>query len=211
VTLALRNVFSLAAGATQTYTTQTLFGNSVPPAPGSLETLPLLPDTLDTGGAFVFNIDADDITEGEIIFIDPVIATGYTYTVTGADFTSVQAPSFAAVADMDGYILSVGGDDYALASGQLINFADLGLAGITNFTITGIDEALMLDPANTAAFVTGVALGNLSTQTITLTQAAIETDTDANGPAIVPLPASAFLLMGGMFGLGALRRRKRHS
>jgi len=211
VTLALRNVFNLAAGETAQYTTQTLFGNAVPPAPGSSEALPLLPSDIDPDGAFQFTLDADDITPGQTIFIDPDIAVGYTYSVVGAEFESVTAPTFAAVGDPDGYMVlfTIGATDFTefLAAGDTLDFLAFG-GPVTTFTLLGIDPALLLDPTDTMAFVTGIALTNvLSGTTVTITQAPIVETTDAP----VPLPASA-LLMAPVFGvIGSLgwRRRRR--
>lgn len=207
VTLALKNGFNLAANGTATYTTQTVFGNSTPPVPGRSEFNPLLPDAIE-GAAFVFVIPAEAIVEHQTIFIDPEIAIGYTYTVEGgADFYSVTAPSFAAVADADGFTLIVDGMEFHIASGEQIIFADLGLTGpVYEFMLTGIDEALMLDPENTLAFITGVALQNIPSGATTIIQAPITTDTGAN---VVPLPATAWLMIAALGGLGGLRLRRR--
>lgn len=214
VTLAQQNNLRILENQTVVYTTNTLFGNAVPPAPGSLETLPLLPDEIGPEGGFVFNIDADDITEGEMIFIDPIIATGYTYEVTSAEFAGVQAPSLSAVPDGDAsYTLTFNGMSVDLASGETYLFDDI--LNITSFTITGIDPALSLDPANTTAFVTGVSLRDLAGSVIGITQTPITFDTDAVTPvdpvAPVPLPASVLLLGGAVAGLGGLRRKKARS
>jgi hypothetical protein len=200
VTLALRNVFNLAPNEVVTYTTQTLFGNAAPPAPGSIEALPLLPGSIDpVTGAFNFDLPAADITEGETIFFDPIISTGYTYTVTGAEFDSVTAPTFAAVADADGYrlLFSSGGNDfdYALASGEMFNFGANGFSGLTSFSITGIDTNLALDPNNSNAFVTGISFENITGSNVIMSQTPIRFDTDINA---VPAPATLSLLLTGL-------------
>ncbi|MGO4892773.1 hypothetical protein [Flavobacterium sp. W21_SRS_FM6] len=200
VTLALRNVFNLAPNEVVTYTTQTLFGNATPPAPGSIEALPLLPGSTDPEtGAFNFDLPAADITVGETIFFDPIISTGYTYTVTGAEFDSVTAPTFAAVADADGYrlLFSSGGTDYdyALASGEMFNFGDNGFFGLTSFSLTGIDPNLALDPNDINAFVTGIAFENITASTVGMSQTPITFDTDINA---VPAPATLSLLLLGL-------------
>lgn len=213
VTLALRNQFSLAANEAATYTTQTLFGNAVPPTPGSLEALPLLPNDIDPNGAFVFNIDPDDVVEGETIFIDPELAIGYTYSISGAAFDSVTAPSLAAVNDADGYIVEFTDDSGALVSfdltaGQTFLFADGGaLGGVDFFSITGIDPALGLEADDATAFVTGVALGGVTGDPITIRQLAISPAAPPP-PSAVPLPPSVLLLGSSVFALGALRRRR---
>lgn len=212
VTLALRNEFALEAGETTTYSTTTLFGNAVPPAPGSLEALPLLPEEIDENGAFVFIIGPGDFDIGETFFIDPVIAVGYTYEVTGATFDSVTAPTLAAVNDADGYLLEYLRSDgmaisVMIAPGEEVSFTDGGFDGVSLFTLTGIDPALMLDPTDDVAFVTGVSFASLSAAgaPAVITQTPITIDTTPTG--VIPLPPSAFLLGFAVLALGAMRRR----
>ena len=80
---------------------------------------------------------------------------------------------------------------------------EFGPAGVSSFTITGIDPALMLDPTNDAAFVTGVSVvsGGIPG---TITQTAITTDVSA-----VPIPASGLMILSGLAGMAVLRRRRR--
>lgn len=168
---------------------------------GVFESLPVLPGEVNDGGGFVFNLTDIETLPERIFFIDPEIATGYTYEITGDLFFSVQAPSLGAVPDGDGqYLLSYGmGLMTILEAGEIFQF---GAGGVSSFTITGIDPALMLDPANTNAFVTGVSLvnGNIAG---TITQTPITTDVNA-----VPLPASGVLLLSGIAGFAFLRRRR---
>ncbi|SFA87862.1 VPLPA-CTERM protein sorting domain-containing protein [Poseidonocella pacifica] len=200
VTLAQQNFFRILENQTVVYTTNTLFGNAVPPAPGSIEALPLLPDSVGPDGGFVFELDAREIVVGETIFIDPIIAMGYT---SGTTFASVTAPSFGVVPDPDGYTLTFGATSVFLASGSTYNFG----AGVTNFTITGIDTGLALDPTNPAAFVTGVSLNTFSSTSIVITQTPIETYIP--DPSPVPLPAGVWLIGTALAGLGFVSRRRR--
>ena len=203
VTLQLQRDFSLAAGAGQVFSTTTLFGSGVPPAPGSAESLPLIDSDpeLNEDGVPVYSFEIPDSYQpGQVIWIDPVVAVGYTYEVTGSSFASVQAPSFAAVADPDGYVLTVGGVDIALASGATYVFAP----GVTSFTLSGIDPALGLDPNNPQAFVTGISLGAFSQTSAIVTMTPVTANVSA-----VPLPATGWALIAGIGGLAALRRRRR--
>ncbi len=73
---------------------------------------------------------------------------------------------------------------------------------MSSFTITGIDAALMLDPTNANAFVTGVSVVNGGVPGA-ITQTPITTEVNA-----VPLPASGVLLLSGIAGFAFLRRRR---
>ena len=214
VTMTLRNQFSLAPQQVVTYTTATLFGNGEPPAPGSTESLALLPDRIENadGGdipTFYFDIPVQDVQPGETIWIDPVIAVGYTYEITGAEFQSVTAPSLASVADLDGYQLSYDGNIFTLLAGETHTF----LTPVTAFELLGIDTSLGLDPLNPLAFPLGVSLTNVAPQGgVTIAQTPITFDTDPSTPPTpgVPLPGPWALLLAGlpMMLLGGKRRRK---
>lgn len=206
VTLALHNDYSIAAGATATYVSQTIFGNSVPPVPGGTEEFPLLPGS--TGGpagdSFVFELPPGSIAERQTVFIDPAVATGYTYTVTGgsAEFFSVTAPSFGAVPDADGYVLTVGATSVSLASGSTVLFSSFVAGSVFSFTITGIDPVLALLPADPLAFVTGVSLINIpSAEPVIITQTPLTSD--------VPIPLPAAMLLSGIVVLAGAARRRR--
>lgn len=182
----------------------TVSGDDLGDPEGLFESSPVLPDDVNDGGGFVFNLEDIRNLPGRIFFIDPEIATGYTYEITGDLFFSVQAPSLGAVADGDGeYLLSYeqGGSmfEQVLEAGDIFEF---GPDGVSSFTITGIDPALMLDPTNVNAFVTGVSVVNGGIPG-TITQTPITTDVNA-----VPLPASGVLLLSGIAGFAFLRRRR---
>ena len=206
VTLQLQRDFSIAAGATEYFTTATLFGNGTPPLPGTIEDLPWVDETPETNddGVPVYSFDIPANYEPqETIWIDPIVAVGYTYTVTGTDFYSVTAPSTLSVNDPDGYTLTAGSLVRPLLGGETYVFGNG--SGITSFTLTGINPEMGLLPDVADAFVTGIALNVLTGSTV-VTMTPITAD--YNPDPVVPLPASIWLLMAGMGGLAALRRRK---
>lgn len=171
---------------------------------GSSEFNPILPSNPPdpVTGAFVIELPSD-LAENQVVWIDPPIAVGYTYALNGTGaFASIVAPSLATVADLNGYKITINGVMYDLAPGGTLDLAALGLAGVTGFTLTGIDEALALDPANTAAFPLGISLTGFS-GALSVTQTPIT----VGGPAVIPLPATGLLLIAGLGGLAALRRR----
>lgn len=166
------------------------------------EDSPLLPDATGPDGQFSFDVP-DIIPPGEIFFIDPEIAVGYTYEVEGTTFTSVQAPTLDAVNDADGYLLVVNGTTRDLAPGELFEF----LTPVSSFEIVGIDTSLMLDPDDSMAFITGIALADPSAATSLTQTPQTKLIDDGGGVGVVPLPASALFLLGGLGAFAAVRRR----
>ena len=204
VTMALQDFVSVLPGETVTYTTNTLFGNAVPEAPGSSEALPLLPDQIGPDGGVDFSIPADVFDTPEtIVWIDPEIATGYVYDITGGTFSAVQAPTFGTVPDGDmtytlSFVGAVSGDvSIEISSGELYFFAFDDQ--VSTFTLSGIDPALMLDPTDVTAFVTGV--GAFTTSSVVNV---VQTPISA-----VPLPAGLLLSMSGVLLLGGMHTRLR--
>lgn len=199
-----------------------IFVNDFGAADGSGEDAPLLPDVEtsvleDAEGnplsnpIFGFNVaeaTSVEIEGVDIVFIDPEIAVGYTYTLSGAgEVTGILAPSLAAVNDSDGYLIEVNGVTFAIDPGEYIAFADKGVFGaVTQLTLTGIDQSLMLDPLDGTTFVAGFSFMGQDSTTV-FSQQAIVIDTDAVSP--VPLPAGLPLLLTGFAALAGLARRRR--
>lgn len=207
-------------GSTATFTTNTLFGNAMPPQPGSSEFLPLLPnadDEVDVG--FGFRIPIVDFVEdpdlifdpnfvSETIWLDPEIAVGYTYTVEGAEFAAITAPSLETVPDGE-YEVVIGDETFSLLAGEELVFG----SPISSFVLQGIDPELMLDPTDGNAFQLGFRFTNLEiagsdaegfsffVQQVPIT---VETDPDT----VIPLPAPILALGTGLVALAGLRRRR---
>lgn len=179
---------------------------------GQTEDTALLPGGVNAAGGFEFELI--EIEDEDLIFIDPDIAVGYTYELTGdGEILAIVAPSFATVADSDQeytivYFDGVSDQTMTIKSGEEIALA-AGTAGyeIKSITLTGIDVDLMLDPNDTMAFVTGFRFSGLGANSV-ITQTPITEYVDPN-VAAVPLPAGAWLLMAGLGGLGAVSRRRK--
>ncbi|MEM1363270.1 MAG: hypothetical protein AAGF94_16405, partial [Pseudomonadota bacterium] len=168
---------------------------------GSSEQTPLLPvNTVDPENPeFLFAILAEDILEGEPIWIDPPAAAGFEYEVFSGEIAEIIAPSLDMVPDPDGYEIIVSGQSYLLAPGELLDLISEGLFGVTEFTLLGIDPTLMLDPSDPTVFPLGLKIVN--------------SDMDSNvfvsqSPIVAPIPLPAafgLLLCSAMALIGVGR------
>ncbi|MGE0484397.1 MAG: PEP-CTERM sorting domain-containing protein [Gammaproteobacteria bacterium] len=165
------------------------------PEPGTIVN-PLLPNNdpnCVAGFCFDFAIGSPE----QQVFIDPAIATGYTYEITGDGFfTSVLLPD---IGDglFDLYFYDDGLGDYVdsgidLTAGLTHNFG----ADVNRFRIGGIELAAGLDPNDPLAFVTGLTFDRVGR--INVTQTAVTT--------FVPEPGVLALLAAGLFGVWRGRR-----
>lgn len=172
---------------------------------GSSEFTPILPDPsnpTNEDGAFVFELPELEI--GQTIWIDPDVATGYVYETDG-EFSSVTAPTLLTVNDADGYMLhftdGTGSQTVALLAGQTYDFG----AGVTSFTLDGINLDLNLDPTDSTAFTLGVAFSNVGTF---VTQNPLTTFVGIPPVSSVPEPSSLALFGLALLGLSRLNRKK---
>ncbi len=161
-----------------------------------------------SGPTYAFHVGS--VSPDSITFIDPLVATGFIYTIgaTDPDFKSVD-PVTAVGNGI--YILSVYNGtsfvvvDSALDAGQTFDFTQNGFpGGVSEFEITGIDSGAGLDPTNITAFVTGLTFVSAGSFTGTM-QPIVE---DVPVAQDVPEPVSIVLFGSGLFGFGLLRRRR---
>lgn len=141
------------------------------------------------------------------IFVDPVVATGFTYTQGegGANFASLLIPDALPLGD-DEFLIEflAGGSLFSetLFVGQTLDFTAFDPLGILSFSILGIDIAEGVDP--TDPFVVGLTFVSGGFSSV-LSIDAITVDTDA---AVVPLPPALPLLGAAIFALFSLRRHR---
>ncbi len=180
---------------------------------------PLLPldDPNDpTPDSFDFVIDVGDtgvgIDPSFPIFVDPYVATGYTYAAFGANFATVVIPFAYGDGLYNVYVWDDATMTYVFVGEIGVNdqfdFLALDPAGYDKFMIDGIEISAAIDPADPLGFVTGLTFTNSGM--ITVTQTAIQTcDGSPDCSNNVPEPNIILLLGGGLIGLGYLRRRQK--
>ncbi len=140
------------------------------------------------------------------IYVDPVVATGFTYTqgAGGANFASLIIPGALPGGQSDFLLEFLYGPGSlfsgTISVGDVFDFTLWDALGIAGFTIRGIDVAELVDP--TDPFIVGLTFVSGGFQS-TLSIDAITVDTDIPP---VPLPAGMLLLLSAIAGLGVLRR-----
>jgi hypothetical protein len=147
-------------------------------------------------GEFKFDIN---VTAGQKIPLDPIVAVGYDYQIGAGDplFASVELPDIG-----DGLFdlfLFIGGQwmfEKELATGEEFFFAG---AGVDRFRILGIESDAGLSPSDTTAFITNVTFADDGRFTGTMTAIT----------ASVPEPVTLTMVALGLIGI-RLTSRRRH-
>lgn len=171
----------------------------------ALPTLTPVPTTSGLLAGPVYGFHVDDVGPDHITFIDPVVATGFSYATGAGDpnFKAVQVASNVGdglyeVWTWDGTTWQQAGG--ALAAGASFDFTAHGFAaGVDRFQIRGIEEAAGVNAFDVTGFVTGLSF--VADGSFTGTMQAITT--------AVPEPASWALWLAGAGALLAWRRRPR--
>ncbi|MBE9214490.1 PEP-CTERM sorting domain-containing protein [Plectonema cf. radiosum LEGE 06105] len=169
--------------------------------PGSSPENPLLPVITEEGFNFDFNI----INPTVPIFIDPVIAVGYSYIVdNGPNIASVLLPTGIGDDLYDLFLFDAALNDYIDSGFDITggNTYDFASSGVDRFRILGIETSAGLDPNNPTAFVTGLTFvnsGNVQMRQIPIVQNSEE----------IPEPMTILgTLTAGAFGTQFMRKRK---
>jgi hypothetical protein len=160
------------------------------PTPASGAFLPVVEPGVN-GAAPLFHFDISRVGSQQI-FIDPLVAKGYTYKigVGNPNFASVLLPTgigdglYTIVLDDGSTFGATGGTSFAFAAG-----------GVGKFTVLGIEESAGLNAADPTAFLTGLTFASAGSFTGTM-QAVVA----------IPEPSTWLMLFTGLLLLAAHRR-----
>ncbi|MCZ8119373.1 MAG: HAF repeat/PEP-CTERM domain-containing protein, partial [Microcystis sp. LE18-22.4A] len=145
-----------------------LDGEPVPP--GTTPTNPLLPTPNPSNpDGFIFSgviVGNNGFGTTNPIYFDPIVSVGYDYAVTGGPlFASVLIPNALPQGDSNFILELPGFGNYSLVAGTTFNLLGVNPLGFSDFRISDIDPAEMLDPTNPTAFVTGLTFTAAGTVT----------------------------------------------
>jgi thrombospondin type 3 repeat protein len=158
---------------------------------GALPANPVFPNATTPGGQFVFVSVCTEIwvNGAWTCYLDPPVATGYRYDITGAapNFGAVVVPAALAGGDAE-FQVEYAGFAEPLSAGQEHDITANVPGGVRTFSITGIDPAEALDPTDFTAFVTGLklvaAVSPGASYTVTMTPIVENTD-DFDGDGVI--------------------------
>lgn len=134
-------------------------------------------------------------------FIDPFVAIGYDYAIGVGDpnFASVLLPTGIGDNLFDLFLWD--GSAYVDSGIDLTGGAQFffGAAGVSRFSVRGIEVAAGLNPDNVAAFITGLTFAANGNFTGTMSPVTVEV-------SAVPEPGSLALVLAAFGAWGARRR-----
>jgi len=175
---------------------------------GSTFDEPLFPNAIDPlTNRMTFNTT---VVPNVQIVIDPDVAIGYDYTFTlnplelELEDLGDDLYNFYLMSDLANPLFSFDPSDGPID----LSSYDLSIGGgLFGFRIDGIDPSLLLDPANTLAFKTGLKFEVAGPTTITITQTPLTVFHDPRSN-VVPEPATWAMMIGGLALVGASMRRR---
>ena len=123
---------------------------------------------------FDLSIGNDGLGTSSPIFIDPIVAVGYRYQITGGKAATVVVPE---VAGQTQFMLELPGyNSFAITAGIPFNLLNIDSSGFDMFSIDGINLLAGLNPTDTLAFSTGItftAAGNIQVSMTPITAEAV--------------------------------------
>ena len=164
-----------------------------------------LPTVANIGGQPVYQFGID-VTANQLVFIDPVVATGYEYRIGQGDpmFTRALLPT--GIGDDLYDILLWDGVSWipfmtAVAGGTEIDFGQ----GVDRFQVVGIEPSAGLDPEDVTAFMTGLRFAADGRFTGTMTPIILQVGEP--GSLALGLLGLASLFGASKRSVGMVRRR----
>jgi hypothetical protein len=152
----------------------------------------------------VYNFAVENVGPDSVSFIDPFVTTGYDYATGAGDpnFASVLLPT--GIGDNIFDLFRWNGSDYVDSGIDLTGGAQyfFGGAGVSRFSIRGIEVSAGLDPSNVTAFITGLTFVSKGDFTGTMTPLTVEVSS-------VPEPGTWALLSLSLGAMGLVARRKK--
>jgi hypothetical protein len=152
----------------------------------------------------VYNFVVENVGPNSVTFIDPFVTTGYDYATGAGDpnFASVLLPT--GIGDNMFDLFRWNGSDYVDSGIDLTGGAQyfFGGAGVSRFSIRGIEVSAGLDPKNVTAFITGLTFVSPGNFTGTMTPLTVEV-------SAVPEPGTWALLSLSLGVMGLVARRKK--
>lgn len=163
-----------------------------------------MPQKSVSDGVFQFAIPVmQDYGIGNMLYFDPVFATGYEYRVDGSRFASFTIPDALPGGD-DLFQLEFQGVLYDLMAGNVFDFTAIDPFGASQFVLRGIDASEMVDPNVNPPFVSGLSF---TTEGIAnVRQTALTSDVGTVTPEPTSLALAGFAGLG--MAIGAWRRRR---